>query len=62
MGILLRIVNQSSIENSEFVIVSVQKFIQEQYVVVTIITSNIQETEGNHNLLVALKIIISHKK
>ena len=36
MGILLRIVNQSSIENSEFVIVSVQKFIQEQYVVVTI--------------------------
>jgi len=25
MGILLRIVNQSSIENSEFVIVSVQK-------------------------------------
>jgi len=36
MVILLRIVNQSSIENSEFVIVSVQKFIQEQYVVVTI--------------------------
>ena len=36
MVILLRMVNQSSIENIEFVIVSVQKFIQEQYVVVTI--------------------------